>query len=301
MSVTSMSPKISIIISTYNGAAYIGETIESIRSQTYSDWELIIVDDGSNDDTERVATGINDERIQFIKAGRIGINGKIKNIGLDIISGELIAFIDHDDLWAPNKLERQLIALQQYPDAGFCLVNGYNFRTKGEPVSYFYRQTNGILVENVFLSFFRYELSAWTQTLLMRKQCLEAGRFSETSLFADPEFIFNLASQFKAVVLFEPLVYHRQHANSYSTVNWIPCHEQGIRIITKYKNNELLPLAMARDALFRSHINFGEKYILQKQTWKAIQHFLKAWKNKIFSIAPFKKIMKAVLYSFRQG
>src|SRR5688572_2239656 len=190
MSAAGTNPKVSIIISTYNGASYIGETIESIRTQTYLNWELIIVDDGSTDDTEGVATTFNDGRIKFIKAGRIGINGKIKNIGLDKVSGELIAFIDHDDLWAPDKLERQVIALQQHPDAGFCLVNGYNFKKKGEPISFFYRQTDGTKIGNVFLSFFQYELSAWTQTLLMRKQCLEAGRFNETSLFADPEFVF---------------------------------------------------------------------------------------------------------------
>lgn len=296
-----MSPRVSIIISTYNGAAYIGETIASIRDQTYRNWELIIVDDGSTDDTENVITSFQDDRIQFIKAGRIGINGKIKNMGLDKISGEFIAFIDHDDLWAQNKLEKQMIALQTYSEAGFCLVNGYNFKHKGEPVNFFYHQRQGIRIDKVFLSFFQSQLSAWTQTLLMRRECLQAGRFSETSLFADPEFVFNLACQFKAVVLFEPMVYRRQHASSYSTVNWIPCQEQGIKIITKYKNSKLLPPAVAKNALFRSHIDFGEKYIREKQSRKAIRHFFKAWGNKIFSIAPAKKIMKAVLYSFRQA
>ena len=63
---------------------YIGETIESVRSQTWQNWELIIVDDGSDDNTCEIITGIKDERIHLYKAGRIGINGRIKNIGLGV-------------------------------------------------------------------------------------------------------------------------------------------------------------------------------------------------------------------------
>ena len=77
-----LSSKVSIIMPTYNRAEYIIETIESIRNQTYSNWELIIVDDGSDDNTEELISQIKDERIQFYKAGRIGVNGRIKNIGL---------------------------------------------------------------------------------------------------------------------------------------------------------------------------------------------------------------------------
>ena len=77
-----MHPKVSIIISTYNGAAYIGETIESIRSQTYSDWELIIVDDGSTDDTERRLLWALTMNEYNLLGRKIGINGKVKNIGL---------------------------------------------------------------------------------------------------------------------------------------------------------------------------------------------------------------------------
>src|SRR3990170_6954988 len=111
------SSKVSIIMSTYNRAAYIIETIESIRNQTYQNWELIIIDDGSDDNTEEVIEAIKDSRIQFYKAGRLGIASKIKNIGLEKVTGELIAFIDSDDLWAQTKLEKQLILLQQYPEA----------------------------------------------------------------------------------------------------------------------------------------------------------------------------------------
>jgi len=121
-------PKISILMPTYNRASLIGETIESILKQTYENWELIIVDDGSDDNTEEVISQIKDQRIRFCKAGRIAINGKIKNIGLEEADGELVAFIDSDDLWAVTKLEKQVAALQEYPEAGFSLTGGFNFK-----------------------------------------------------------------------------------------------------------------------------------------------------------------------------
>ena len=105
---------------TYNRANYIDKTIESVRNQTYNNWELIIVDDGSEDNTGETVSRIKDERIRFYKAGRIAINGKIKNIGIEKANGELIAFIDSDDLWAETKLEKQIAALQEYPEAAFC-------------------------------------------------------------------------------------------------------------------------------------------------------------------------------------
>jgi glycosyltransferase involved in cell wall biosynthesis len=291
------SPKVSIIISTYNGAKYIGETIESIRCQTWQNWELIIADDGSDDNTCEIITGIKDERIHLYKAGRVGINGRIKNIALSKISGELVAFIDHDDLWAPEKLEKQVALLQQYPQAGFSLTGGYNFKIKGMPHEYFCKKKEGIKSGNIFLSIFRSEVAVWTQALLVRKQCIEAaGSFSETGLFADPEFIFRLAYHFDAVILYEPLVYRRLHETNYTVLNWEASHEEGIRVIRLFKKKKMLPSRIAKNVLFKSHIHFGEECMLHKKRGKAIVSFFKAWKYKPLSIVPLKKTAKAILF-----
>ena len=298
---TNTSLKVSIIISTYNGEKYIGETIESVRDQTWQNWELVIVDDGSDDNTCEIIAGIKDERIKLYKAGRIGVNGRIKNIALSKVSGELIAFIDHDDLWAPAKLEKQVTVLQQYPDAGFSLTGGYNFKTKGEPLENFYKESEGVRLDNVFLSIFRSEIAVWTQALLVRKQCIEeAGPFSETSLFADPEFIFRLAYHFKAVILYEPLMYHRLHDTNYTILNWMASHKEGIDTIRLYANKKMLPSTMARDVLFGSYIHFGEKCLKYKERRRAISSFFNAWKQKPFSIVPLKKTAKAILYTIKK-
>jgi glycosyltransferase involved in cell wall biosynthesis len=115
-----LSPKVSVIIPSYNRANYIADTIKSVQDQTYENWEMIILDDGSDDNTQEIVGQIEDNRIHFIKNKRIGIVGAIKNMGITKSSGELIAFIDSDDLWAAEKLEKQVKALQQFPEAGFC-------------------------------------------------------------------------------------------------------------------------------------------------------------------------------------
>jgi len=289
------NPKVSIILPTYNRAGLIMETIESIRHQTYSNWELIIVDDGSDDGTEKIIAQIKDNKIQFYKAGRIGIAGKIKNIGIEMSNGELIAFIDSDDLWAKTKLEKQVAALQQHPEAGFSLTGGYNFRETNKPLEYFYKQKEGIRYGNVFIAFFKSEVSAAVPSLILRKECLQTtGLFKQSKSFSDVEFILTLARNFRAIILYEPLFFRRIHNANDSSSNWVKRHYEGIEMILSYKN--FLPGRIVSDSLFRSYINFGEKCLRYKKRRKAITSFLNAWKQNPFSIIPIKKIAKSLSY-----
>ncbi|MFL5773177.1 MAG: glycosyltransferase family 2 protein [Flavisolibacter sp.] len=300
MLLSSQNRKVSIIIPTYNRAGYIIETVESIRRQTYTNWELIIVDDGSEDNTDELVAALKDERIQFHKAGRIGINGKIKNIGLKIAGGDFIAFNDSDDLWSETKLEKQLAALDEYPEAGFSLTGGYNFRKLQEPLEYFYKQQNGINYGNILVPLFRSEVSALTPSLLFRRKCLDiAGYFNENETFSDSEFILSLATHFKAVVLYEPLFFRRIHSDNHNSENWLDGYKQKIIIIDKYKKEQLVPMDILRQAAFHLYVNFGEDYLKRNNPKKAIGKFFRACLNKPWSIVPFKKSVKAVLQLFK--
>lgn len=297
MKSTGNSPKVSIIMPTYNRANLIIASIKSILNQTFSNWELIIIDDGSEDHTEEIISQIHDPRISFYKAGRIGKGGKIKNIGLEKATGEMIAFNDSDDLWATTKLEKQVTALLEHPEAGFCLTGGYNFRNPGEPVNHFYKQSGGLKYDNVFLNCFHSEVAAFSQTLLFRKQCIPvAGLFNEEKSFSDADYIFNLAFHFKAVILYEQLVFRRLHDNNYITSNWEKSNYDGIELINSFRDK--LPVEIYKTALFRTYTNFGEKYLTFKQRKKAMKMFLKSWQYKPLSFVPLKKTIKAILYSF---
>ncbi len=290
------SPKISIIIPTYNRAHLIGETVDSIRKQTFTNWELLIMDDGSDDNTEEIIKQYNDDRIHFFKAARTGAVSKLKNIAIQKNRGELIAFIDSDDLWATTKLEKQLAAMEQYPEAGFCLTGGYNFINKNEPIAYLYKQRDGIRVGDFLLPMLRSEVAGHIPALLFRKNCVHvSGYFDETKLFSDPDFILSLACHHKGILLYEPLYYRRLHEQSDSNEHWEKGYSDWVIVIQSYRTGKQIPASAAREALFKLYINFGEKCLQKKQREKAIKNFLKAWKNKPFSIIPVKKTAKAVL------
>lgn len=289
-------PTVSVIITTYNGGGYIGDTLRSIQRQTFGNWEVVIVDDGSTDNTEQVVRELGDRRILFFKAGRIGRNGKLKNIGLQLCRAELIAYLDHDDLWDEKKLEKQVAAMNANPNAGFCLTGGYNFREMARPLEYFYKRVEGEWTGWVFHSIFRSELALWTQALLLRRGCIdEVGGFDEDKIFADPAFIAKLASRFQAVLLYEPLVFRRLHDRNYSTSNWVEGQEEGITMIREYVQKKLLPKRIGGEALYKSYLHYGDKYLAIRQNRKAIVQFIKAWRYKPGSWVAIRKMVKATL------
>lgn len=112
----SIMPKVSIILPTYNRAHIIARAIKSILTQTFADFELIIVDDGSADNTEEIIKSLNDPRIRYIKHEKnLGLAAS-RNTGIRAARGEFIANQDSDDIWLPTKLEKELSILQDSPD-----------------------------------------------------------------------------------------------------------------------------------------------------------------------------------------
>ena len=112
-------PKVSVIIPTYNRAAYVKEAIDSVLGQSYEDYEIIVVDDGSSDDTNAVVKGFGDSRIRYIYQKNKGISGA-RNTGIRNARAQFVALLDSDDIWFPQILELEVPILDQNPD--LCLV-----------------------------------------------------------------------------------------------------------------------------------------------------------------------------------
>lgn len=109
-----MNELVSIIMPSYNTAKFISETIESVLAQTYTNWELIIVDDCSTDDTDAVVRPyLADDRIRYIKNEKNSGAAVSRNRALREAKGKWIAFLDSDDLWLPEKLEKQIAFMEQ--------------------------------------------------------------------------------------------------------------------------------------------------------------------------------------------
>jgi glycosyltransferase involved in cell wall biosynthesis len=121
-------PKISIIIPCYNSEQFIDRTIKSVLCQTFSDWELLLIDDHSTDKTKDILEKYakNDTRIKILQTKEnSGGPALPKNIGIENAKGEYIAFLDHDDEWLPEKLEKQLAVFENSKDEKLGLVSCY--------------------------------------------------------------------------------------------------------------------------------------------------------------------------------
>lgn len=109
-------PKVSVIMPSYNKGEYIGEAIESICCQTFRDWELIIIDDCSLDNSAEVVRSYQDDRIRFYEnPSNLGIAGN-RNKGIDLAKGEYIALLDADDISPPNRLADEVVFLDEHPE-----------------------------------------------------------------------------------------------------------------------------------------------------------------------------------------
>lgn len=126
-----MNKTVSIIIPAYNAEKYIEETVASVMAQTYPDWELLIVEDGSVDKTQEIVEKMTNDRIHLIIPQKQGTAALARNAGLDVAKGRYIAFLDADDIWKPDKLEKEL-ALMREKNAGFVFS------------SYEYADENGV-------------------------------------------------------------------------------------------------------------------------------------------------------------
>ena len=130
--------KISVVMPAYNAEQYIKETIDSVRAQTFSDWELLVVDDGSVDNTRKIALDLSaeDRRIRVLcNEMNCGV-AKSRNRGVEEANGEWIAFLDSDDLWDAQKLEKQLKLIERHPDAKLTYTASAFISATGNRYSY---------------------------------------------------------------------------------------------------------------------------------------------------------------------
>lgn len=165
---------VSVIIPTYNRAATIARSINSVLNQTYQDLELIVVDDCSTDNTEEVVKDINDLRIKFIRLDRNQGACVARNAGIEAAVGDIIAFHDSDDVWHENKLQIQLDAMKKNnADVCFCQLKRHYSDDK---------QTEKIFPDrdgNKFISHEQLCCAAYvsTQTIIGKKEVMQEHKF----------------------------------------------------------------------------------------------------------------------------
>ncbi len=205
-------PEVSVVIPTYNSAQFLGEALQSIFSQTFDDYEIIVVNDGSTDDTESVVK-LYINRIKYIYQENGG-PAKARNRGIKESSSKYIAFLDADDIWLPSKLEKQVLMFRQRPELAMIFTAVLILRADGvSPSKYDKRKLlmKGNIARNIFL-----HSGVATPTVMVQKEIFDKiGLFEEDlRIGEDDNMWIRIAANHQIELIDEPLVKCRFHPDS---------------------------------------------------------------------------------------
>jgi len=205
-------PEVSVVIATYNQARWLGEAIEDVRRQTFRDWELVVVDDGSTDSTRAVvARHEDDPRVRYLFQPNQE-RSAARNRGIAATSGRLLAFLDADDRWLPEKLAKQVVALAASPDAAFCYTAARFVDGSGAPLPV--RKPPRSVAGRIFPCLVRANLVILASVVARRDRVEEVGGFDTTLPVygcEDWDLWLRLARRRPVAVVDEELTLYRQH------------------------------------------------------------------------------------------
>jgi glycosyltransferase involved in cell wall biosynthesis len=205
-------PTISVIVPAYNAEQTILETITSVLNQTFSNFELLVINDGSTDRTLELLSTVQDPRLKIFSYPNGGVS-VARNRGITQASGEFIAVLDADDLWTVDKLELQLAALQEHPEAGLAYSWAYYMDEQGKSI----QPSEPVYFEgNVYAQLLVNDFVVSCSNCLMRRQTIDSvGEFDqEVAGAADWDYWLRVALQWPFVVVPKHQVYYRVSAGS---------------------------------------------------------------------------------------
>ncbi len=216
-------PLVSVVIPTFNRCEYLKETLSSILTQSYSNFEVVIISDKSSDDTFNMIKNINDHRCKLYQL-EIKSNGPafVRNYGIRKSNGSLIAFCDDDDLWMPEKLGKQVALLNNNEEIAIVATNVKYF---GEAQKYFLRLASIKRSLNKLNFIQRKYLLAFYNCLVIssavvRRSVLEGNEFNETKEYQgheDLDLWLRICASHRAFIIPEYLTGYRVHSTQLST------------------------------------------------------------------------------------
>jgi glycosyltransferase involved in cell wall biosynthesis len=228
---------VSIILPCYNGAKWIERAIQSILAQTEADFELIIVDDGSTDNSKALITSfLHDERIRYVYQKNQGFSGAI-NRGIIESRGQLIGFIGQDDIWLPNKIEIQLKYLVAHPQISLVYSPYYTIDSEEQLLSTVKSPKFSSKQKRIYKLFLNNYIGF--ETVLVKKYCFEKEGLLDQNLIvcSDHDMWLRIAEHFDIGYLDVPAVKKRQHGHQLSKKMDIILKDQ-FQIINKAVKND---------------------------------------------------------------
>ncbi|OHB90453.1 MAG: hypothetical protein A3D13_10830 [Planctomycetes bacterium RIFCSPHIGHO2_02_FULL_40_12] len=223
-------PTVSVIIHTYNNEKFIGETIDSVLNQTYNDYEIIVVDDGSEDGTrDALLPYMQKIRYHYKENGGIA---SAKNTGISLSNAEFIAFLDHDDLWVPDKLRIQMEYFNEHPQVGLVYAKYTSFRHDKELRTKPEKGYSGWIFKKLLS-----KSIVQTSTVMVKRECLNTvGQYDESFKLADEYDMFlRIAKRFQCGFVDKGLTRYRVH-DANASKNDLLFDKENLRVFKKVYN-----------------------------------------------------------------
>jgi glycosyltransferase involved in cell wall biosynthesis len=227
-------PSVSVILPTFNRRRFLEPAIESVLAQTHTDWEMIIADDGSNEETRAYLRNIAAPRVRTVWLEHSGNPARVRNAAIGAAQGRYLAFLDSDDIWAPSKLEKQLQALRASPGSRWCYTpenlideNGRPYEKPGVPT---FAAHEGWIFEPLL----KLDIAISMPALIAERNLVgEIGGFDEQLRFGEwHDLCLRLALKSAAAVVREPLCSVRMHTQHYTAdkigeqSGWLQLHRK---------------------------------------------------------------------------
>ncbi|MBE9188820.1 glycosyltransferase family 2 protein [Gloeocapsopsis crepidinum LEGE 06123] len=265
-------PKVSVIIPAYNAMTFLPETLDSVFSQTFIDFEVIVVNDGSSDNIKQWASEITDLRFKLVSQENQGLSGA-RNTGIALTQGEYVAFLDADDLWEPTKLEKQVKSLDENPEASLVYTWTTLINAKGKPLG---KILANYIEGDVWQELTKHNIVECGSVAMVRRHCFETvGNFDRNlgSYVEDWDMWLRIAARYPFKVIKEPLVYYRDHSNNVSK-NWQGMEQSYCLVIEKNLAGVSSELQHLRKQ------SYGFVYLCL--AWKPLQSALKDYREAIY-------------------
>lgn len=311
----------SVIIPTYNYGRFLREAIESVQRQTVQDLEIIVVDDGSTDDTQDVLRAIDEPRLRVFRTENRGISAT-RNEGLRHARGSFIGFLDADDRWRPNKLEMQLGMMEAEPEIGAVFANAIRFDSEHvypKDQFVFFPELASVatvpakvgygrrVLANGFETFVLFsEFPTYIQSCLFRASTLEGLRFPEWrpdrpgmrfDMSEDSYFCLRAYERAAVGYIEEPLVEIRRHGgNITASLNELPHARLAVlRLLEKDPHSPDARRALRR-RLGRGWVDAGRSHLRNGRPRAALRSFVTALRYPGFRHSATKSL---VLFPFQ--
>jgi glycosyltransferase involved in cell wall biosynthesis len=289
MAETKNKPTVSIIIPTYNRKQSIGRSVKSVLNQTYQDFELIIVDDGSTDGTREVVAGFNDERIRYVRHEENKGEAAARNTGIKAARCDYIAYQDSDDEWLPEKLAKQMELLEHAPPEVGVIYTGF-WKTQNHRRTYvpfpWVNQKNGDIHKELLKGNF-----VGSPVVLIKKECFDrVGLFDERLCnLVDWEMWLRISKHYHFRCVDEPLVV--AHYDSGNVSDNPHSLIDALELVLAKNSSEL---KAKKKLLAYYRINIGNLLVISGEVKKGYRYILDAIRLYPFSM----RLLSAAFLAF---